>query len=140
MQKQRKLTYDNQFEGHPINADQDKGYACNQSILSAIKRTLDASLEQSSKVVLVRYDIRFPASRQVGLNDNRVFKSFQADFNRHLSRHDLKPKYVAVRENDTSANPHYHVALTLDGQKIKNPTKYMQKAEAILARKDLFIN
>jgi len=47
----------------------------------------------------------------------------------------LKPKYVAVRECDTSPNPHYHVALMLDGQKTQNPIGHLKKAEATLARK-----
>lgn len=135
MQKQRKLTFEKTFHDHPIKTDIVKGFACDERILSAIERTMDSSLEQSSKSLVVRYDVRFPHGTTVDPDSNETFKSFQSDFCKHLSRKGLKPKYVAVRECDTSPNPHYHVALMLDGQKTQNPIGHLKKAEATLARK-----
>jgi len=135
MRKQRKLTFEKTFHDHPIKTDIVKGYACDERILNAIERTLDSSLEQSSKSLVVRYDVRFPHGTSIDPSSNKTFKSFQSDFCKHLSRKGLKPKYVAVRECDTSPNPHYHVALMLDGQKTQNPIGHLKKAEATLARK-----
>lgn len=135
MEKQRKLTFEKTFHDHPIKTDIVKGFACDERILNAIERTLDASLEQSSKSLVVRYDVRFPHGTSIDPSSNETFKSFQSDFCKHLSRKGLKPKYVAVRECDTSPNPHYHVALMLDGQKTQNPIGHLKKAEATLARK-----
>ena len=135
MEKQRKLTFEKTFHDHPIKTDIVKGFACDERILNAIERTLDASLEQSSKSLVVRYDVRFPHGTSIDPDSNETFKSFQSDFCKHLSRKGLKPKYVAVRECDTSPNPHYHVALMLDGQKTQNPIGHLKKAEATLARK-----
>jgi hypothetical protein len=135
MQKQRKLTFKKTFHDHPIKTDIVKGFACDERILSAIERTMDSSLEQSSKSLVVRYDVRFPHGTSIDPSSNKTFKSFQSDFCKHLSRKGLKPKYVAVRECDTSPNPHYHVALMLDGQKTQNPIGHLKKAEETLARK-----
>ncbi len=133
--KQRKITFDKTFHDRPIQTNIAKGYACDERILNAIERTLDSSLQQSSKSLVVRYDVRFPLGTKVDPTSNETFKTFQSDFCKHLSRKGLKPKYVAVRECDTSSNPHYHEALMLDGQKTQNPIGHLKKAESILARK-----
>ena len=133
MSKQRKLTFDPHYNGHKINTDSESGLACDTRILNAIERTLETGLQASSKAFVMRYDVRLPQT--IEDTSNKVFMSFQADFCKHLTRKGLKPKYVAVREGDSSTNPHYHVALVLDGQKTQNPYGHLQKAEETLARK-----
>ncbi|NMA40937.1 MAG: inovirus Gp2 family protein [Lentisphaerae bacterium] len=133
MAKQRKLTFEPDYNGYPINTDKEAGLACDTRILNAIERTLDAGLEASSKALVFRYDVRLP--RTIEETSNEIFKSFQADFCKHLTRKGLKPRYVAVREGDSSPNPHYHVAMVLDGQKTQNPYGHLQKAGETLARK-----
>ena len=135
MNKQRKITTEKTFLGHPIQTDVTKGYACDKRILRAVKRTMDTSQEQSSKTLVIRYDVRYPKGTKVDPDSNATFKSFQSGHCKYLTRKGLKPKYVAVRECDSSPNPHYHVALMLDGQKTQNPIGHLKKAESILARK-----
>jgi len=133
MAKQRKLIYEKSYKGHPINTDAERGLACDKRILDALKRTIDTGLEQSSKALVVRYDVRFPNGMEIDDTTNQAFRAFQSTFCKRLSRQGLKPKYVAVREHDTSTNPHYHVALVLDGQKTKSAYKHLEHAEATLA-------
>ena len=76
MEKQRKLTFEKTFHDHPIKTDIAKGFACDERILNAIGRTLDSSLEQSSKSLVVRYDVRFPHGTKVDPDSNETFKSF----------------------------------------------------------------
>lgn len=42
MAKQRKLTFEPDYNGYPINTDKEAGLACDTRILNAIERTLDA--------------------------------------------------------------------------------------------------
>ena len=135
MAKHRKVIYDSTYKGHPINTDINKGYGCDTRILDANKRTIDGSLADSSKVLAIRYDVRFPATMEIDGSSNEIFTDAQADFCKHLSRQGLKPKYVAVRERGDSKTPHYHVALFLDGQKTQSAYNHVKKADEILARK-----
>lgn len=140
MAKHRKITYDKTYEGYPINTNIDKGYGCDTRILNALQRTLDSSLEDSSKVLVIRYDVRLPVETpedegtKTDDGSNEVIKKLQGSFCKHLSRKGLKPKYVAVRERVSSNNPHYHVALTLDGQKTQSAYNHMKKAEELLGK------
>jgi hypothetical protein len=53
-------------------------------------------------------------------------------YTKDLSRKDLKPQYVAVREQENgNDHHHYHVAMILDGQKTQNEYGHLKKAEQL---------
>ena len=98
-------------------------------ILNEIERQFDYAEETKSKVFFMRYDIRFPEGYSHA--DNEIFREFQANFMKNLSRQGLKPQYIAVREQSREKHQHYHVALLLDGQKTQSIHNHIQTAERL---------
>ena len=124
-----KTTIEETFHDYPIMTDQQRGLACDTKILTEIERQFDYAEETKSKVFFMRYDIRFPEGYTHA--DNGVFREFQSKFMKKLSRHGLKPQYVAVREQSREKHQHYHVALLLDGQKTQSIHNHILDAERL---------
>lgn len=132
MNKRRKVTVEKEYQGHPILTDKEHGLGCDVKILESVKRTLDSALEDHSRVMLFRYDVRLPEG--VCPDSNAIFSSSQADFVKYLKRNDLDPRYVAVRE-ESSSKPHYHVAMLVDNNKTRSPYYHLKKINAIVTSK-----
>jgi hypothetical protein len=124
-----KTTIEETFHDYPIMTDQQRGLACDTKILTEIERQFDYAEETKSKIFFMRYDIRFP--EEYTHADNGVFREFQSKFMKKLSRHGLKPQYVAVREQSREKHQHYHVALLLDGQKTQSIHNHILDAERL---------
>ncbi|CAB1238941.1 inovirus Gp2 family protein [Vibrio cholerae] len=111
------LFYDERFLSNPVI--KEHAPLCKEYLI-AIKDVLDTSLTEYSRVYVQRIDLRYP-SYYTGHNFgdiSRFFSSLKAKI-----KHDLKTKgkvgkctlrYVWVREQLSSGNPHYHVALFLN--------------------------
>ena len=113
------------FKGYPLLAydGPDTGYR--EDILQRIKERLEESLQQTSKVLVVRLVIRLPqVVRSDGSND--CFQYFIEEYRRVLVHNLLH--YVWVREQHLSHNPHWHVVLFLNGNEIRY-FKYTYQAE-----------
>lgn len=132
MHKRRKLTFNNDYQGHPIITNPDTNLACDEKILETIKTHMDAAVDRRSRNMLLRYDIRLPEGCTE--NSNQLFSSIQADFIKHLNREGLSPKYIAVRE-ESNNKPHYHGVLLLDYKKTRNPYGHLHKLNEIATRK-----
>ena len=104
-----------------------------QRILNEINRQFEFAEKTKDDILFVRFDIRFPDGVDPTSNErvNDAYRSFQTKFMKNLSRHGLKPQYVAVREESTNEPPHYHVALMLDGQKAQTVQNHIQTAERL---------
>ena len=107
----------------------------NPRILNEINRQFEFAEKTKDDILFVRFDIRFPDGVDPTSNErvNDAYRSFQTKFMKNLSRHGLKPQYVAVREESTNEPPHYHVALMLDGRKAKTVQNHFQTAERLWA-------
>ncbi len=105
----------------------------NPRILNEINRQFEFAERTKDDILFVRYDIRFPDGVDPTNNErvNDAYRSFQTKFMKNLSRHGLKPQYVAVREESASEPPHYHVALMLNGQKAQPVQNHIQTAERL---------
>ena len=132
MEKRRKITTEPIYQGHPILTDPQKNLGCDESILKTIKRVADHCIEEKSRVMMMRYDVRIPNACQD--QANAIFSASQADFIKYLSRQKLSPYYVAVRE-ESSNSPHYHVATFLDHSKTKSAYHHLNKMNEIVTRK-----
>lgn len=124
------VTFDELYNGRPILANKELGYGCEIDILARIDALLSFMMQKHSKVLFIRFDVRFP--RYVNFqNDNLLFSEFMANFIKYLTRKDLDPEYVWVREQDSSNNQHYHCILLLNGHKVQNYYPVLQKADAL---------
>lgn len=82
-----------------------------------------------SKVLVVRFDIRYPVSYAKAGN-NRDISTCLAYVVKKYKRWGLDPYYIWVREQHQSAHPHFHCALLLDGQKVRAYGHVFRNVEA----------
>ncbi|WP_439868026.1 inovirus Gp2 family protein [Pseudomonas syringae] len=120
-----RLHHDDTFEGLPVMVE--KGPFVWQ-YLSRLKHTVDLALEQYSRLLAFRVDLRLPVG--IDLPDhaytNKVISRFVASFNakiehnrdkareRNLYAHDCKVRYVWAREVGWGGRPHYHLLILLN--------------------------
>jgi hypothetical protein len=78
-----------------------------------------AMLNAHSKVFVYRFDLHIPEHTA----DNKVIGDFLRRLNKrikvHYKTHDVA--YFWVREQERSKQQHYHIALILDGHKVRHP-------------------
>ncbi|MBF4332576.1 inovirus Gp2 family protein, partial [Vibrio anguillarum] len=111
------LFYGERFFSNPVI--KEHGPLCKEYLI-AIKDVLDVSLAEYNRVYVQRIDLRYPGYYEnYNCGDiSRFFSSLKEKI-----KYDLKTKnkigkcnlrYVWVREQLSSENPHYHVALLLN--------------------------
>ena len=106
------ISYIHDFEEEHIH------YSYNPDIEDAVYGLLDNALARSAKVLMIRFDIRFPLGMEAS-NTNRELKRFLNNYKRYLDRRRYKPTYLWCAERKRSHNIHYHICFLLDGTKIQ---------------------
>ena len=107
--RNERITYDDQYHGHPIMTDKDRQLGCTESILQKVDQIMTDMSNRHSKVLFMRYDVRFPQGYDYP-NDNETFSRFQESFIKNRKRAGYDPAYIAVRECSREKHQHYHVA------------------------------
>ena len=133
MSRHRILTTASEYNGDPILADEKKGLAVDTGMLDRILAQFDCAEDTHSKTLFFRFDLRYPDGMKAP-QDNIHFRHCISGYCKNLSRKGLAPRYIAVREQKTpKQNPHYHVAMMLDGQKTRNPHEHLKTADRLWA-------
>ena len=128
--RNERITYEEQYHGHPIMTDEAKQLGCKESILEKIDQIMTEMSSRHSKVYFMRYDVRFPQGYGHP-NDNELFSQFQESFIKNRKRAGYDPAYIAVRECSREKHQHYHVTLMLDGHKTQSIHDHIQTAERL---------
>ncbi|EPO2954434.1 inovirus Gp2 family protein [Vibrio cholerae] len=111
------IFYDERFLSNPVI--KEHAPLCKEYLI-AIKDVLDISLTEYSRVYVQRIDLRYP-SHYSGHNCGDISRFFSSL--KEKIKYDLRKKnkvdkcilrYVWAREQLSSENPHYHVALFLN--------------------------
>ena len=122
----RKKTFiDNQYHGTKL-CDTPREFS--YDYIRAIDGVITTMTERHSKVLVVRFDLRYPKDHNAD-NSNRDFSGTLQGVCREFSRKGYDPQYVARREQVTSENQHYHVGILLDGNKKRSPEAVRQTVE-----------
>ena len=110
----RKKTFiDNQYHGTKL-CDTPREFS--YDYIRAIDGVITTMTERHSKVLVVRFDLRYPKDHNAD-NSNKDFSSTMQAVCQEFGRKAYDPQYVARREQVTSENQHYHVGLVLNGNK-----------------------
>ena len=126
--RKRNIVKGNSYNGKEILEYKHRGIGMDSHILETIDEHLKDSLERHSKVLVVRFDVRFPED-----SSNKSFSKFQAEFMRKERRAGYDPSYVAVREvGEREGNPHYHEVLLVNGNKTQSIQKHIANANAAM--------
>ncbi len=123
-QRRRKVTYDETYEGHPINTGKTKSLGCDRKILARIKAVMDDAVARHPKgTQMLRVDFHLPETVQDEdanpvMSDlvGEVIRTFNRPRSRDLpeTREPLDATYIAVREQNKAERPHFHAAFFLD--------------------------
>ena len=92
--RNERITYEDQYQGHPIMTDKAKQLGCKESILQKIDQIMTNMSNRHSKVYFMRFDIRFPQGYDCP-NDNELFSRFQESFIKNRKREGYDPAYIA---------------------------------------------
>lgn len=131
-----KVTYENTYKGHSINTNKDKGLGCYEKALEKIDEVLESMLERHSKVMLIRFDVRYPQTENI-ICDKKQVSDFTYNLKRSLNRekvvggHKVDAKIIHVQEQDTGERPHFHFAVVVNGNAKNRAFPILQKADAL---------
>lgn len=80
---------------------------------------VDTALNRHAKVMVVRYDLAFPAETSY-CNHSNYLSFFLNKLRHNLKRKGYDPIDFWVREQNNGLNPHYHCLLLLNGYKVQS--------------------
>tara|TARA_R110000764_G_scaffold20693_2_gene52981 strand:- start:28856 stop:29476 length:621 start_codon:yes stop_codon:yes gene_type:complete len=112
------MKQDNQYQGLKIHSPLSES---NATYLSQLKTLVDKSIAESTRVIALRFDLRFPKG-YAGDQDKvitKFFESFKAQIKAKDARtqkegkrvYPNRLKYAWVRENNGAKNDHFHVVI-----------------------------
>jgi len=104
-----------------------KRSGCYLAILKPIKQQLDAMLSHYSKVLMVRLDLHVCEYSGDNKKISYLMKKLKKSLNQKYGMKHVG--YSWVRELETSDRQHYHLALLLNGHKIRYPQKIIKWIE-----------
>lgn len=105
-------------------------YEYRQDILVKIQERLVHMIQHHSKVLVVRFDVRYP--------DNHPYPQRNEDISNLMKllkewfyQNGIEAHYLWVREQNISDVPHYHVAFLINGNRCQTGTGLLQAAQRL---------
>ena len=116
-----------------INADADK--LCWVEILVALHEQMSAMLSHHCKVLFVRFDLHLPSYTDT----NKIMSDLMRKIKRWINQHYQTKRvgHLWVREQERAKQQHYHVILLIDGNKIRNPKRLLERIEEMAFLRNL---
>lgn len=118
------------FRGYSVNCGRDNQYAVREDILKAIYDRLFFMIENYSRVMILRYDLRFPSMFRYENGDSSL-KRFINSFIIFLKRKGVDYHYVWVKEQNNSDNVHYHCVFIVDAERFTSSFRYNEKVKEL---------
>ena len=146
--KQDEQSTPNRHQDKQDNQSSQSTYPVMPKLNQKAQELLENYTERHSKVLAIRFDLRYPDKYQQHKGDPNqtelatdkeemstmdngdICKTISA-LNKYFGRKGLDPAYLWVREQKTSEAHHYHAMLLLNGHKTQNPYEAFSKAEAL---------
>ncbi|MDR1642229.1 MAG: inovirus Gp2 family protein [Clostridiales bacterium] len=131
-----KTTLSPTHHGLPINTNEERGMACQETILDKYHETLNHMLEAHNKVMQVRFDLHYPQDNSIAPSNDHIH-SFNYNLKRSLNRehvaggHQTDPHLVWVREQHDGHLPHFHHVLLVNGNAKQHYYPLVRRAEKL---------
>lgn len=121
------------FHGHSVNCGSQNQFKLRVDILEVIYTRLRFMTNEYPKVMLLRYDLRFPAHFRFEYGEESL-KKFMNFFSIFLKRKGVPYQYVWVREKNQSDNVHYHCVFFIDADWYERSDIFNNEAQALWSR------
>lgn len=119
-----------QFQGLSINNGNEGQFFCYDIILQKIHERIELMTAKYSRVMFVRFDIRFPAGYQLQGGNEEVSHLFKMMKENSRARK-IGFHFVWVREQAGSNNPHYHAIGLLDASQSSNYVAFLAEVSRV---------
>jgi len=130
----RSVTYENEYRGYPINTVKEKGLGCDERFLEKYWNHVDDMTNRHSKVMQVRFDLRYPSDGSVDYDSKHISRfceyltrSFDRD-NSSTHAVDLKLQWARDQKRHSS-HPHYHCSALVNGNASQSKYTIFKRAE-----------
>ena len=109
------------YKGERLEICNSQQYGVYKETVLAFIEQLDLAIAIHRRLLVLRVDLHMNKCTE----DNFIMSKFMKNIKQHLGRHyGIKNiGYQWAREQSQSGNLHYHLALMLDGDKIRHPAK-----------------
>ena len=127
------ITFDSTYRNHPINSNKS---GCYEKVLEKIENIMNDMLDKHSKIMTVRFDIRYPDNDNTNTSSERI-SDFAYNLKRNLDRetfeggHKTDAKVIHVQEQESSSHPHHHFAVIVNANAKQNAYPILEKANTL---------
>jgi hypothetical protein len=98
---------------------------------SRISALFSEMVYKHSKVLVMKFIIRYPQDYELETQTNLLLSKFFHSLCKYYKNKSVEIKYLATREHLRSEHPHYHLAIFIDGNKIQSNYAIHTKANSI---------
>ncbi len=109
----------------PINTGINSQHSCFSSILQKLYERMGYMTRKHSRVLFVRFDVRFPTSMITDGSNEQITRLFKMLMD-SSTYHSYGLHYVWVREQSKEKHQHYHCVALLNGNKVQNHSAFLQ--------------
>ena len=127
------ITFDSNYRNHPINSNKS---GCYEKALKKLDDVMNDMLDKHSKIMTVRFDIRYPDNDNINPSSERI-SNFAYNLKRSLDRetfeggHKTDAKVIHVQEQESSSHPHHHFAVIVNANAKQKAYPILEKANSI---------
>lgn len=122
-----------EYKGHPVIAGKYSEYCYNERHLANNLELMENMTQRHNKIYSFRMDLRMPEGVELNKSPKQIASSFMSAFSKKLTRQKIDSEYIAKMEQEDSDNPHFHIQMFVDGNKIKDHGKLVTEGEKLLA-------
>lgn len=110
------------YKNHSYLIHKPKEGGHNKNILKQVFRSVETMLSHYPRVFVVRIDLH---PKEFSVN-NKMLSEFLKTYNKKLSvQYGSRVEFLVVREQNTSDKQHYHLAVSLNGAKVRSTNKLL---------------
>lgn len=132
----RAITHSSHFESYTINTSLENNNYAYEKILSKIYDKLHDMLMKHTKIMIIRFDVRYPNNGSIPYSKEHIY-NFAYNLKRSLNRetfssgHFVDAQILYVEERDSSEYPHYHFAVIVNANAKKSLYSIQLKADKL---------